>query len=136
MRPDAAPALGEILARRYRCTDCGTVLTVVPRGMAAALRYTLATIAMALMLWGLRGRTPAQARRATSPLRCLGVCEPHRWRSLRRWTRKAERLFDLPSSLEAPTVRDLARRVAHLLIARGPPDRPALHRAFEGAGLR
>lgn len=135
-QPDGPPMLGDILVRRYRCTDCGAVLTVLPRGMVAAVRTTLATIAMALWLWAIRGWTAAKTRRATSPLRHVGSSEPHRWRSLRRWTLDADRLFGLPIQPSLAPPREHAARVVHLLIARGPPEGPWRHRLWQGAQAR
>ena len=53
-----------VLARRYRCTACGAVLVVVPRGVGRSLRYTLEAIAYALSLWGYA--RPAHGRTTVS----------------------------------------------------------------------
>ncbi len=48
---DAAAEVGVVMQRRYRCTRCGAVIVVRPRGVAAHRRYTLAAIALSLWLW-------------------------------------------------------------------------------------
>ena len=132
---DARPEIRTVLARRYRCVDCVSVCTVVPRGIARRFLYGLAAIAVALLLWGLRSWTPAQTRAVVSPNSLVGLCEPDRWRSLSRWSRRAPELFALPKARVA-TDREAACRVAHVLIARGPPGVEQRRRAFVGAHTR
>ncbi|HEY4180213.1 MAG TPA: DUF6431 domain-containing protein, partial [Kofleriaceae bacterium] len=45
------PMTATLVCRRYRCTSCGAVLLVVPRGVAPRKHYGYAAIAMALTLW-------------------------------------------------------------------------------------
>lgn len=134
--PAAPPALLVLRVRRYRCTTCGAVSIVVPRGVRARHLYSAAAIALALALWAVAGRSQAETRRVVSPLRTVGACARYRWRSLARWTAHiaAGRLF--ASRWEhADTTRGTAAAIAMTLAAYGPPgDRTALvpHRAWHG----
>lgn len=124
LAPGEAPRTIEILARRYRCRACGTVLVVLPSGVARGYRYSLASIAWALALWAYE-RLPAPSVRArTSTSKTVGASSVTRWASLRRWTRCALALFGIATP-EVGTVRERAARLAsfvaaHAPIARGP----------------
>lgn len=131
-RPCEEAMVRELVVRRYRCVECSAVMTVVPAGVARGMRYLLGAVAMALLLWALRGRPAAEVRKIVSPWKLVGVSEPARWRSLRRWADRARDVFGL--GLSATTVRrEDAARVARLLIARGPPGVAELERVFVGA---
>ena len=130
------PELWEIRVRRYLCVDCRACPTVLPAGLERAYRYSLSAIAIALTLWALREQPAAQTRKEVSPHGQVGVSEPSRWRSLRRWTRAAHRLFNLAARPAGETTRELARRIAHLVLARGPTELGELERAFVGAQVR
>lgn len=119
--------------RRYLCVDCRACPTVIPAGLSKAYRYSLSAVAMALTLWALGQQRAVEVRRRVSPQRQLGDSEPSRWRSLRRWTRAAHRLFNLAARPAGETTRELARRIAHLVLARGPTELGELERAFAGA---
>ncbi len=106
---------------------------MLPAGLQRAYRYSLGAIAMALALWALGQQPAAEVRRRVSPQRQVGVSEPARWRSLRRWTRAAHRLFNLAARPAGTTTRQLAERIAHLVLARGPTGLGQLERAFVGA---
>jgi hypothetical protein len=106
---------------------------VLPAGLHRAYRYSLSAIAMALALWSLGQQQAAEVRRRVSPQRRLGDSEPNRWRSLRRWTREAHQLFNLAAKPAGATTRELAARVAQLVMARGPTEVSELERAFAGA---
>lgn len=134
--PDATPTLWEVVLRRYRCTDCHRVCTVAPRGIATCFRYSLASIALAFVLWGLWNRTAAATRASVSPWHLVGDSTRGTWRSLGRWARRAAKLFDHEADGIAATMRAQARRAAHLIVARGPSDSPTLERAFVGAHFR
>ncbi len=82
----AAPEVGEITLRRYRCRGCGAVVTVVPRGVAPRLRYRLRAVAWALGQWW-SGTSAAAVRRKVSPFSRIGEEAQRGWRSLRRWVR-------------------------------------------------
>lgn len=74
------------MCRRYRCTTCGAVLLVVPRGVAPRKHYGFAAIAMALALWLLMGEPVREVRRRI----CAWPVTHARtsvWPALRRWRR-------------------------------------------------
>jgi hypothetical protein len=75
-----------IACRRYLCVGCGTVLTVVPRGIEPRRHYGRAAICLALALWALRGQptTAVRAQVGAWPSR-----EATSWRTLRRWAAAA-----------------------------------------------
>ena len=95
--PGDIPVFWDAWARRYRCTSCEAVRTVLPPGVFATLRYWLPAIAMAFWAWGVRRETAASVRQRLSPWRSVGASDAERWRSLRRWARRAEVLFELPT---------------------------------------
>lgn len=82
-----APAVGEVLVRRYRCVRCRAVLVVCPRGVLPRLRYGAVAIAMALALWSVEGHSAAAVRARVSPFRVVGHDARRGWGSLRRWAR-------------------------------------------------
>lgn len=125
-----------IWVRRYRCIDCRAVCSVVPRGIAPRFLYATTAIASALLLWGVWLWTAAKVRLTVSPDRLRGLSEPERWRSLHRWVRRRADLFELPDSLGGQTCREVARRIGHVLIGRGPPDLDQHRRAVQGALAR
>ncbi|MBX3157221.1 MAG: hypothetical protein KF773_14695 [Deltaproteobacteria bacterium] len=74
------------MCRRYRCTTCGAVLLVVPRGVAPRKHYGFAAIAMALALKLLVGEPVREVRRRV----CAWPVTHTRtsvWPALRRWRR-------------------------------------------------
>jgi hypothetical protein len=121
--PDAAgtPTWIVIACRRYLCTCCGAILTVVPRGVAPRRHYGHAAIAMALTLWAIAGVPEADIRRRICARR-ISVESPTRWPTLTRWARAAR------TALGASTLslKEAAARTAQLAIGRAPP---ALRRA-------
>jgi hypothetical protein len=125
----AGPGLRTIL----RCVECGKVCTVAPRGVGPRLRYALAAVGSAMLLWGVWLWTAARTRQATSPNLHVGFSEPRRWRSLGRWSRRAAEIFELLELVHGATARDIARRVAKILIARGPPELDERCRVVAGA---
>lgn len=132
----AQAVIDTVLLRRYRCVDCKTVCTVAPRGIATGFRYGLAAIGAALLLWGVWSWTAARVRNKVSPNHIVGPSEPARWRSLNRWARRGRELFEVPERIVGETDREVAHRVAHLLIARGPPDLDQCRRVTIGACAR
>lgn len=132
----SAPALTSVRVRRYKCTDCGAARTALPRGLGRWLRYSLSAIALALTAWAVWLCPAAAVRADVSPLRIVGPSEVGRWRSLRRWARRAAALFELPATAEAATPHKHAARVAQLVRARGPTDAPEAARVVIGAHAR
>ena len=125
-----------IWLRRYRCIVCRAVCTVAPRGVATRFLYATTAIASALLLWGVWLWTAAKVRLEVSPDSLHGLSAPDRWRSLHRWATRSAELFELPESLGGESSRELARRVGHVLVGRGPPGADQHHRAVQGALAR
>jgi hypothetical protein len=119
-----------IACRRYQCTSCGAILTVVPRGVAPRRHYGHAAIAMALTLWAIGGESEAEVRRRVCARR-ISVESPVRWPTLARWARAArDVLGDAALSL-----KDAAARAAQTVIGRAPPGlrrAPRWAQAFAG----
>lgn len=133
--PGSKAEITGLTLRRYRCIVCGHVMTILPPFLARYFRYTTAAIALALWLWTAGGLSASEVRRQVSPWSVRGLCEAHRWRSLSRWLGRLGDLFALPQQL-GESGRDLARRAAHLMSARAPPEFSPRLRAFVGAQLR
>lgn len=107
---DAAPTTRIVVCRRYRCTSCGAVLLVVPRGVAPRKHYGYAAIAMALTLWQLVGEPVREVRRRVCawPLTRETTST---WATLRRWRHA------------------FGDRFAQTALGRAPPDVPTRERA-------
>lgn len=127
---DRAPTWIVIACRRYLCTSCGAILTVVPRGVAPRRHYGHAAIAMALTLWAITHEPEADIRRRICAWP-ISVESPARWPTLARWARAAREALGMPSlSLKAA-----AARAAQLAIGRAPPTlrrAPRWAQAFAG----
>jgi hypothetical protein len=133
-------ALIAILIRRYHCQPCGAVAVVVPRGLVRRRLYAAGAIGLALALYGVAGRSPAEVRRQVSPFRIVGPTAAAGWASLRRWCRavRARRLF--PAVRAGPadaTLRQVAARAATTLAAHAPGSAglPIESAAFLGASM-
>jgi len=81
----AQPTDDEVWVRRYRCRDCGAVITVMPRGMRPRLRYRVVSIVHGLALWTLDGLSSAAVRNEICPTRSVAHEASRCWSSLRRW---------------------------------------------------
>lgn len=81
---DGDPRERVVLVRRYRCTRCRTVVTVVPCDVLPRRHYGAAAIALAFALFGVLGLSAALVRRAISTWRIVGVAA-RGWRSLAAW---------------------------------------------------
>lgn len=117
--PDAAstPTWIVIACRRYVCTSCDAILTVVPRGVAPRRHYGHAAIAMALTLWAIAGEPEAEVRRRICARR-ISVESPARWPTLARWARAARDALGVTSM----SLKDAAARAAQIAIGRAPPE--------------
>lgn len=106
-----------IACRRYLCTSCDTVITVVPRGVAPRRHYGHAAIAMALALWAVVGVTVSEVRERVCAWRVSDESTT-RWATLRRWAHAARTALGdagLP-------LRTAAARAAQRAMGRAPPE--------------
>lgn len=135
LEPGDAPAITEVLTRRYVCRACDAVLVVVPRGVARAYRYSLQAIAAALALWAYGRASAASTRARTSTAKTIGAASATRWASLQRWTRCALALFGVEPAA-AGTLRERAARVATFVAAHAPIATGSVpHDAYFGAAF-
>lgn len=118
--PGGPPEQRVILARRFRCSACGCVMTVVPAEVAAHCRYARTAILWALALWGLERRSAAEVRRRVSVNRIAGFGDPRLWHSLRRWARHHHKLWPTLVDKARATLRQSAEAVVTALCARHP----------------
>jgi hypothetical protein len=130
------PALVEIVARRYRCRGCRTIVFVVPRGVLARRLFTGPAIALAFARFGVDGTPLPRVRAAVSPWTTVGATAAAGWLAVRRWVRavRARRLF--PGVRVGPTdrtARAVAARAAWTLAALGPPGVGRHAAVFAGA---
>jgi len=110
---DAVPGTVVLVCRRYRCTRCGAVLTVVPRGVAPRRHYGHAAIALAFALWSLVGMSVGAVRRRVCAWQISN--EATRWPTLTRWAEAARTTFAPPIARTAA-----AARAAQQAIGRAP----------------
>lgn len=81
----------ECWQRRYRCTACGAITVVLPRGVLPRFLYSVAAIVVAFFLVSAppigAGMSDAQAYARQGMFATLSSYaeEPYRWRSLGRW---------------------------------------------------
>jgi hypothetical protein len=125
LEPGGPPVILVLLLRRYLCQECGAVVTVVPRGVLRGRLYSAGAIAVALALFGLEELSEAAVRRRSTPWRIVGASAAKGWCTLRRWVRaiRSGRLWPSLAALRADwSVRDVAKRVASALAARGPAE--------------
>jgi hypothetical protein len=107
----------------------------VPRGVGRSFRYSLATIAWALGLWGYDRVPAAEVRSLSSTAKRVGAASATRWRSLLRWTRGALKLFGIETG-EVGTHRERAGRIATFVASHAPiVTGPVPHDAFYGAAF-
>src|SRR5690606_13615939 len=101
--------------RRFRCRQCGAIVTAAPRAVVSGALYGAVAIGLALSLWAHALVSGAAVRQRVSPWR--PGCElEHGWRSLARWARNATRWWGLVAHAGPP--RDVARHVTSQLAAR------------------
>lgn len=133
---DAAAEVGVMMQRRYRCTRCGAVIVVRPRGVVAHRRYTLAAIALSLWLWAVELWNDAQVRTKASVRPTAGISRPERWTTLRRWARAARegRLWRSVAADTSWTLREHAERVVRVLAAAADPELGGEQRRVFAAG--
>lgn len=135
----APPEVIEIAGRRYECQRCGAVMLVVPSVVLHRRLYSAAAIALALAIWSVEGKTPAEVRARVSPWRIVGPAAVGAWASLHRWAKavRAGRLFPVTRALPADvSLRRVAERAATTLAALAPSSfdaLPLVTRAYLGA---
>jgi len=126
---DAKPRRDRIRLQRYRCTECTSVITVLPRDLQKGRRFSLPLICVALALWS---KGPMSAEKVREKLGHYVGFEPG-WPQLRRWSRAGE--FEvLGLSAQAPRAR--AGQITERLSGRAPPDKrhlPIVETAYHGA---
>ena len=91
------PGEHSIMLRRYRCRECGTVVQVGPSDLLPKRRYGLVAIVLALVAWGVEGRSSWDVREAVSPQKIFGHGTRGRWPMLRRWAPEFSREAELPA---------------------------------------
>jgi len=80
------PTTVVIACRRYLCTVCAAVITVVPRGIEPRRHYGRAAVCLALALWALGGQPTTAVRARVCAWRAATTTS---WRALRRWAAAA-----------------------------------------------
>lgn len=139
--PTGPAQLVALWTRRYQCQRCKALVQVVPQGVLPRRYYAAPAIALALVLFALRGLPAAQVRARISPFGVVGATAAAGWTTLVRWCRALRngRLF--PQVRPAPadfTLRQVAERCAAAIGSLTPPGTEALgpeSRAFFGGGL-
>jgi hypothetical protein len=120
--------------RRYRCRHCGTVVTVVPRGVARRRHFSAGTIGLGLLLFG---HEQGSVRRIREVLGGAGPPDAADWITLRRWCRAVESgaLFGVVRPSPAGfTLRQRAERAAMTLVSFAPSTSGGLDaQVFAGA---
>lgn len=111
-----------IACRRYRCTTCGAVVTVVPRGIEPRRHYGRAAICMALALWALAGWSALAVRARIGTYRNPLATS---WRTLRRWAAAAGAgAWSWCGGAAGLAPRAAAARAAQIAAGRAPPTTP------------
>lgn len=135
--PEQAPATEVLLCRRYLCTGCRAVLTVLPASAQARKHFSGAAIALALTLWGLCGYSAARVRELVSDWVYTGAAA-RGWRSLARWAAQVAggELFVALGVRAQGSPQEVAARAAQALCGTCPPEvrsQSLPHQAFAGA---
>ena len=129
------PDLVECWCRRYRCTECKAVTTVLPLGVLPRYLYSAFAIVVAFTLVAAepvgRGLTDALAyeRQGMNRVRSWRRGVDWRWRSIGRWSAQIAAWWpDLPSTVEGLLLA--------LEVRSGSRDPPALLAAAAGSHVR
>lgn len=113
---DSLPRRAVLKLRRYRCTRCGAVITVLPRDLPRHRRHALGLICLALALWS---DGELSAEKVREGLGLHKSFEPG-WPQLRRWARGAE---FVALGLTADTPHERAHQITQRVCGRAPPDK-------------
>jgi hypothetical protein len=131
------PATTSIGVRRYRCTKCGSTMTVAPRGVVRRRLFAARAIGLSLALFGMQHQSADAVREAIAPTpSAREPAEGAMWSTLRRWAHEAKAGTLLVESRACPetfTLRQAAERAATTLSAFGPRGVDVLERVFQGA---
>lgn len=127
--PAASPRLVVLMVRRYLCTACKCVITVLPCDLPARRRHALGLICVALALWSQGGLSAEKVREK------LGFHQSFEagWPQLRRWARAAE---FVALGLTAHMPHQLAYQITQRVSGRAPPEKctlPIADMTFFGA---
>lgn len=119
---DVAATETVIACRRYRCTACGAVVTVVPCGIEPRRHYGRAAICMALALWSLAGWSMLAVRHQVGTWQGATATT---WRTLRRWASAAgSGAWSWCPAATGLAPRAAAARAAQIAAGRAPPATP------------
>ena len=139
--PTGPAQLVLLWTRRYQCQCCTAIVQVVPQGVLPRRYYAAPAIALALVLFALRGLPAAQVRSRISPFGVVGATAAAGWTTLVRWCRALRNGTLFPHVRPCPadfTLRQVAQRCAAAIGSLAPPGIEALgpeSRAFIGGGL-
>jgi len=122
LRVGDEPGELEYQIRRYRCRQCGAVMTAGPKERLRCRLFSLPAITWALWLYGVECISSRAVRHRISPWRKVGAAADRTWQTLRRWLGAARdgRLFPFPIKASGRP-RQLAERVSRVLMAKAPP---------------
>jgi hypothetical protein len=131
------PEAKSIGVRRYKCTRCGTTVTVAPTGVAPRRLYTVRAIGLALALYGIQQQSVHAVREAIAPTASMrDRAEGATWSTLRRWASEAKAGTLIEEGRACPetfTLRQAAERAATTLSALGAREDGVLERVWHGA---
>ena len=139
LEPGGEPTTLEVDVRRYRCSTCKAVLTVLPRGLVPRRHFSSTAIGQALLRYGQMQQSQREVRRHTSPWRIVGEAAVTGWATLRRWIAALGRGTLFAQVRAAPatfTARQRAERAALTLAALAPASMarlPLIEQVFAGA---
>ena len=139
LEANGQPTTLEVDVRRYRCSTCGAVVTVLPRGLVPRRHFSSAAIGQALLRYGLMQQSQRAVRQHTSPWRVVGDAAVTGWITLRRWLAALGHGSLFAQVRAAPaefTARQRAERAALTLAALAPAGMahlPLIEQVFAGA---
>ena len=133
----AAPTDVVLTLRRYRCTHCGAVTLVGPRGLLPRRRYTVFAIVLAFAAWITLDQTARAVRAAFSPIPFASHSHVA-WRAMARWVDAITAGRLLPCIRGSPPAwsrRQRAERALSRIRAMAPPTERTtiVHEVFAGA---
>lgn len=139
LEPGGEPTILEVDVRRYQCSACKAVITVLPRGLVPRRHFSSAAIGQALLRYGQMQQSQREVRQHTSPWRVVGDAAVTGWITLRRWIAAlaSGKLFAQVCAAPATfTARQWAERAAWTLAAQAPAGMahlPLMEQVFVGA---